>query len=385
MLSLTLFFIAIIFYVYFGYLALVLILSRFINKKVKKQDIEPEIGLMIAAYNEEKVILAKIENSLALDYPKNKLNIYVVSDASSDRTDEIVNGIEDSRVHLIRVEGRVGKTQARNIALKKVSEPIVVFSDATTVYDKMALRKMVRNFADPEVGMVTGLLTYTIPKGSTMGLGQRIFWQYESFIKSAQTRLGTLTGSLGCMTAYRREFYTDLPANIIEDFTSPLMFIQKGFRVVYEPQARCYEEATMKAKQEWGMRVRVIRGGMTGLLFAKKILNPLQYPSAAFQLISHKVLRWLVPVFALAALVCNILAVASGPNLFAQILLMLQLSFYGMVYVAHITEKTKIKIPLVNIFHYLFIVNLASLVALYKVTTSQLEATWEPDRRGQKV
>tara|TARA_B100001971_G_scaffold215185_1_gene259374 strand:+ start:43961 stop:45121 length:1161 start_codon:yes stop_codon:yes gene_type:complete len=385
MLSLALICIGIILYTYFGYFFLVVLLSKFIKREVKKGDYTPKVALVIAAYNEEKSIIKKIENSLALNYPADLLNIYVVSDASSDHTDELVESYNNPRVKLIRIEGRVGKTEARNRALKRISEKIIVFSDATTDYDKDSISQLVKNFSDPNVSMVSGQLRYKIPQGSKIGIGQKLFWAYESMIKEAQTNIGTLTGSLGCMTAFRRVDYIDLPANIIEDFTEPLMMIQNGKRIVYEPNAICFESTTEKSKQEWQMRIRVIRGGMTGLLYAKSVLNPFKHFAASFQLISHKVLRWFVPVFAIIAFVTSTLSLIQTQSLSSAIIFILQVIFYLIVAMAYWAERKNIKIPLIGIVQYLFIVNLASLVAIFKVMTTKLEATWETDRNSEQA
>lgn len=370
-------------YIYLGYFLLVILLGKVMRKTVKKANIEPSVALMIAAYNEELSIAKKIENSLSLDYPKDKLKIIVVSDGSTDRTDDIVKSYAHRGVELIRVEGRVGKTEARNIAVKSVKEEIIIFSDATTRYKTDIVKKLVRNFADKAVGMVTGHLIYQDGDNTQMGLGQKLYWKYESLIKKSQTEMGTLTGSVGCVTAFRTGLYTPLPDNIIEDFTGPLMMVMKGFRVVYEEEAICFEETTTKSSKEWSMRVRVIRGGMTGLLFAKKILNPFQYPLASFQLISHKVLRWMVPLFMIFFATVTFQAVLADPEYqVAQLLLILQILFYGSAVLAFILEKKGIHLKITAIPFYFVVVNLAALVAMFKMLNHTLEATWEPQRDG---
>lgn len=377
-LAFTLF--AIILYTYLGYLFLTVILGLIINRKVIKKDITPSVALMIAAYNEENDIAQKINNSLAIDYPKERLQIIVVSDASSDKTDEIVRSFTSQGVKLIRVEGRVGKTEARNIALKKVNAEIILFSDATTEYQVDVVKKLVRNFADPSVGMVTGHLIYKDPDGSQMGFGQKLYWKYETIIKKSQTKMGTLTGSIGCITAFRKEAYSDLPANIIEDFTEPLMFITKGYRIVSEPEAKCYELTTKKSTQEWNMRIRVIRGGMTGLAYAKAVLNPFKHFIASFQLLSHKVFRWLIPVFAILLYIVSLIAVAIEPSFAINTLLILQTFYYVLVLIAFTLETQGKHNKILGIPYYLFIVNAASLVALYKTLTETLDSTWETQR-----
>jgi cellulose synthase/poly-beta-1,6-N-acetylglucosamine synthase-like glycosyltransferase len=375
--------ILLVLYTYFGYFIAVIFLGKVIRRKVHKSDIQPHVTMLIAAYNEELGIAQKLEDSLNLSYPKDKLRIVVVSDGSTDATDDIVKSYASKGVELFRVEGRVGKTEARNVAMASVQGEIIIFSDATTNYKEDIIEKMVRNFADPKVGMVTGHLIYRDSNNSQMGTGQKLYWKYESTIKKAQTSMGTLTGSVGCVTAFRKELYTPLPENIIEDFTGPLMLVMKGYRVVYEEEALCFEDTTNKVANEWNMRVRVIRGGMTGMLHARKILNPVAYPVPFFQLISHKILRWLIPVFIITLFVVNNYVVWLDPkNIYAVVLLGLQLIFYFTAACAFALEKFGIHNRLAAIPLYFLILNAASLVALVKTLTSNLESTWETSREG---
>lgn len=377
--------ILLVLYTYFGYFIAVIILGKILRRKVLKQDIEPHVTMLIAAYNEEKGIGLKLEETLKLDYPKDKLRIVVVSDGSTDGTDDIVRSYAAHGVELFRVEGRVGKTQARNVAMQAIDGEIVIFSDATTSYRKNIIRKFVRNFADPTVGMVTGHLIYRDTANSQMGTGQKLYWKYETMIKKAQTSMGTLTGSVGCATAFRKELYTPLPDNIIEDFTGPLMFVMKGFRVVYEEEALCFEETTQKCSNEWNMRVRVIRGGMTGMIYARKILNPFTYPIPFFQLLSHKILRWMIPVFIISLFVVTNYIVYMEPDaVFPRIFLFMQLMFYFTALCAYGLEKRGIHNRFVAIPLYFLILNAASLVALVKTLTSPLAATWETQREEIK-
>jgi cellulose synthase/poly-beta-1,6-N-acetylglucosamine synthase-like glycosyltransferase len=374
-----------ILYTYLGYFFVILVLGQLRNLKVAKSndfDSLPSVTLMIAAYNEEKNIHEKILNSLKLDYPKELLEILVVSDASSDDTDIITKSFADQGVKLIRIEGRLGKTEARNQAIKLVKSDITLFSDATTDYNSNVIKSLVSNFNDPKVGMAIGHLKYSNSSNTQMGVGQKLYWEYETLIKQAQTKFGTLTGSIGCITAFRTKHYTALPSNIIEDFTEPLMFIQKGLRVVFEKDAVCYEDATDKSSNEWSMRVRVIRGGITGLIYAKSVLNPFKNPAASFQLISHKVLRWLVPIFGIILLISSSISVVCNDSTsdLIKIIFGLQLIFYTTSLVSFILEKLKIQNELLAIPLYFAVVNLASLVAIFKVITSKLEATWETDR-----
>jgi cellulose synthase/poly-beta-1,6-N-acetylglucosamine synthase-like glycosyltransferase len=368
-------------YVYAGYPVVVVVLGALRRKEVQQDTATPPLTLMIAAYNEEKGIAQKIEQSLRLNYPRELLSIVVVSDGSTDRTDAIVKEYQDRGVRLIRVEGRVGKTEARNQAVAQITTELVLFSDATTEYHPDIIRKLVRNFADPTVGMATGHLVYKKDAASSMTAGQGLYWQYESLIKRSQTWLGTLTGSVGCATAFRRSLYTALPPHIIEDFTEPLTFVMKGFRVVYEPEAVCYELPTQKSADEWKMRVRVVRGGIAGMLYARKILNPFKFPVATFQLVSHKILRWLVPVFGLLLIPVSGLALLENSENPVMISLVLgQVVFYLCALAALILEKLKLRLPLINIPLYFIVLNAACLVALVKTLTEPLAPTWETQR-----
>ncbi len=332
---------------------------------------------MIAAYNEEETIADKIKNSLELDYPKDKLEIVVVSDGSTDRTDEIVKGFADQGVRLFRVEGRVGKTEARNQAVLAMRKEIIVFSDATAVYEKNVIRKLVRNFADPSVGMVSGNLTYFDKTQGSMGLATKLYWGYESAIKRAQSRLHTLTGAVGCINAFRRKLYHVLPPNIIEDFTEPLMIVAQGYRIVYEREAISYERTTQKPSQEFHMRVRVIRGGMKGFIYAFRRLNFKDHTLVLLQLFGHKVLRWLMPVTLISIFITNLALFIFGQNFLADMLMVAQFMCYALALLGMMWRPGGILGKIISIPTYFVIVNAASLKALYLTLTTDLEATWE--------
>ena len=213
----TWFAILVVFYTYFGYPLLTLLLSLFLDNAVNKKDIEPTVTFLITAYNEEKNIEKKLQNTLSLDYPRDKLEIMVASDGSTDRTDEIVKKFSYKGVVLHRVEGRVGKTETQNQAVEVAEGDIVIFSDATTTYKNDAIRKIVRNYNDTSIGAVSGRYEYVNPTGAPVGLGTILFWKYENFIKSRQTRIKTITGCCGCIYSVLRSAYEPLPRTIISD------------------------------------------------------------------------------------------------------------------------------------------------------------------------
>ncbi|MBC7428220.1 MAG: glycosyltransferase family 2 protein [Bacteriovorax sp.] len=368
----------IMFYSYLGYPLTLLFFSFFSRHKILKNDQHlPEVSLLIAAYNEEDTISEKIKNSLELTYPKDKIEIVVVSDGSTDKTDEIVKSFKNSGIRLFRVEGRVGKTEARNQAVQAMRKEIIVFSDATAIYEKDAIQKLVRNFSDPTVGMVSGNLKYFDKGHGSMGLATKLYWNYEKMIKKAQSKLFTLTGAVGCINAFRRNLYHVLPPNIIEDFTEPLMIVAQDYRIVYEEEAVSYERTTQKPSQEFSMRVRVIRGGMKGLIYAFRRLTFKKHSFVLFQLFGHKVLRWLMPIFLFILFVVNLISFIMNHNLIADVLMIAQFLCYAAALLGMLWKPPGILGKMISIPTYFVIVNAASLKALYLTLTTDLEATWE--------
>ena len=369
---------ALLVFTYGGYSLVILLLSLLVRREVGRDDIEPHVTVLITAYNEERDIGRKLEQTLALDYPQDKLEILVASDGSTDRTDEIVRSFADRGVKLVRVEGRVGKTATQNEAVKHATGEIIVFSDATTRYEPQAVRRIVRNYADPQVGAVSGRYEYVSPDGASMGLGTILFWKYENLIKTLQTRIWTITGCCGCIYSVRRSLYVPLPREIISDLCEPLKILEKGYRIVFEPEAVAYEETTERAKEEFSMRVRVISRGMHGLVYMRRLLNPLRHPFVAFQLLSHKVLRWFAPLIAGVMLVAN--AALLGEPLY-NATFVLAIAFVLMAAAGAALERFRGVPKLLAVPLYLLTVYAASLAALYRVARGVRATTCETVRR----
>jgi len=373
-------FIFLIFYIYFGYSFLILAISVFTNRKIIKsdKDYEPAVSILIAAYNEEKHIRAKLENTLCLDYPKNKIEIVVISDGSTDRTDSITREFAKDNILLYRVEGRVGKTEARNRAVKFAKGEIVVFSDATTIYDRLAVKKMVRNFSDPTVGAVSGRYYYLGSEKSTMSFANAFFWSYENFIKARQSRIKTLTGMSGCINSFRKALYEPLPPHIIEDLVEPLKILEKGYRIVFEPEALARETTTDNAKQEFKMRIRVITQGMVGLIYMRKLLNPFKFCFVSFQLISHKVLRWFIPLFLIGLFTVNTVIIRD--NIFYLLFFCCQLLFYSAALLGLFLQKANRKLGLFGFPLYFCTLNFAALISMINLIKQKNIVGWETQR-----
>jgi len=365
-------------YTYAGYPVLTLFLSLFINNKVNKGNDEPKVTFLITAYNEEKNIHEKLKNTLSLDYPKEKLEIIVASDSSSDQTDEIVKKFGKG-VILFRVEGRVGKTETQNQAVKIAKGDIVIFSDATTKYKNDAIRKIVRNYSDPSIGAVSGRYEYVNPKGASVGLGTILFWKYENSVKSRQTQIKTVTGCCGCIYSVRRALYEPLPRDIISDLVEPLKILEKGYRIAFEPEAVAYEETTETSKEEFSMRVRVISRGMHGLWYMRRLFNPLQYGFVSFQLLSHKVLRWMIPFGLPLLFISNFFLL--GEWVVYDIFFILQILFYLGAGAGYLLDRNGKKAKLFSLPLYYCIVNAASVSAFFRTLMGRKSVTWETVRQ----
>jgi cellulose synthase/poly-beta-1,6-N-acetylglucosamine synthase-like glycosyltransferase len=345
---------------------------------VDKGDIEPTVTFLITAYNEEKNIKQKLENTLSLDYPRDKLEIMVASDGSTDNTDKIVKEFSDRGAVLHRVEGRVGKTETQNQAVSAATGEIVIFSDATTTYRKDAIRKIVRNYNDPSIGAVSGRYEYVNPTGAPVGLGTILFWKYENFVKSRQTRIKTITGCCGCIYSVRRSAYEPLPRDIISDLVEPLKILEKGYRIAFEPEAVAHEVTEETVGEEFSMRVRVITRAMNGLAYVSSLLNPMKYPFVAFQLISHKVLRWLIPFFLAIIFVSNAFIL---DNAFYRFVFLAQVVFYLSALFAWVMDKYGKKVRILFLPLYFCVVNLASVQAIFNLIKGRKMAVWETVRK----
>src|SRR5262245_50419403 len=229
-------------YIYIGYPVLMFVLSRLFRQPVRRATIVPRVSMIIAARNEEESIAIKLENALSLDYPSDKFEIIVASDASTDRTDEIIRGFSDRGVILHRQELRQGKTRAQHRAVSVSSGDILIFSDATTMYERDVIHTIVRNFADPNVGCVGGQLVYVNSKSSPIGKGCRSYWNYEKMIKGWESAFGSLIGVSGCLYAVRRSCHAKLASDMIDDFVIATEIQLQGLRTVYEPEAISKED-----------------------------------------------------------------------------------------------------------------------------------------------
>ncbi len=364
-------------YVYLGYPALLVFFAPLRRQRKPGLGYTPTISVLIAACNEEANIRQKLEQTLQLEYPPDKIEVLVLSDGSQDRTDEIVTQFPDPRVRLVRIPQRRGKTNAQNEGVKQAKGEVLIFSDATTIYHPQALMYLAANYQDPVVGAVSGRYQYFDPeKNSPTGMGTIAFWNYENNIKVKQSRISTLTGCCGCIYSVRKSMYTELAPDVISDLVQPLRAIQKGGRVVFEDRALAYEQTTESTGEEFAMRVRVITRGMRGLLSVPELLKPWKYPWIAFQLFSHKILRWMVPLFLLLLLAGNT-ALAGQP--YFRILLVLQLCFYAVALLQVIVPMHR-RWKLLGIPLYFCTLNAAAFLGVIELLRGRKHVIWQPVR-----
>ncbi len=371
----------VLFYVYVGYPLLVFAVSRLFPRRTNRAAFEPPVSVIIAAYNEERDICAKLENTLLIDYPPEKLEIIVASDCSSDKTDEIVGEFAARGVKLYRQDGRRGKTSAQNMAVERAEGEIILFSDATTLYKTDVLRAMLPNFADKTVGCVAGKLIYVDASASSVGKGARSYWNYETFLKESESRAGSLIGTSGCLYSVRKSAYQPMYAEACSDFLIATLVYKQGLRTVYEPAAICTEETNRRSEKEMRMRIRVISRTIGDLWRNREMLNPLRSGFFAVQLVSHKLLRYSIPIFLILILLAS--GAATFHSTFFLLVFALQLLFYAMALIGWFLEKSEIKLGILALPLYFVLANLAALIGFYKFLRGERFTRWEPIRENK--
>ncbi len=370
-------------YVYAGYPLLARLLGGLVRRRVWSAAPgahQPTVTVMIAAFNEAAHIAATVRNKLEQDYPADRLNVIVISDASDDGTDDLVRAIGDPRVTLIRQEPRAGKTSALNLGMPAATGEVIVFSDANSLYGPDTIANLVLPLADAAVGYVTGRMVYKAPDGSLTGEGCSTYMRYENNLRAWETGLGSIVGVDGGVDAMRREIYRPMNADQLPDFVQPLTVREQGYRVVYEPRALLYEDALAQAGDEFRMRVRVTLRAFHALKDKAALLNPLRFGVFAWQLLSHKVLRYLAFLFMAGALISNLLLVTAPDGAAPWSLLLIgQVLFYVIAAYGHTMNRSGRQLPqLVGLVYYLCVLNVASAVAFWQFLRGRKQVTWKP-------
>jgi cellulose synthase/poly-beta-1,6-N-acetylglucosamine synthase-like glycosyltransferase len=341
----------------------------------------PSVSLVIAAYNEQDVLASKIENSLGLQYPGD-LQVVVVSDGSTDQTNEIARSYE-TRAGYVFVEQpeNAGKTLAQNAAVRQATGDILVFSDANSIYATDALQKLLTPFTDQKIGCVCGELRYLNPLHGGAGKGEGFYWRYEQFLKRQESRLGSLVGANGSIYALRRELFEELDSAIISDFIMPIRIRRRGWQVVYTDEAVATETTAPGFHDEMRRRRRIIARSVYSLWQERGALVPLWSSTLfAFELWSHKVMRWLVPVFLLVLLAAAMMMSIQGHPLGSQ-LLVAQLIFYGLALLGALLPGTLGRVGLFYVPTHFCAINLGVLRGLLAALRGQRHTVWKPVTR----
>jgi len=367
-------------YVYIGYPILIWVAGLIRRKPSQKAECNPPVSVIIAAYNEADVIRQTLKNKLDLDYPREKMEIIVVSDASTDDTDNIVESFARNGVRLIRQEPRQGKTAGLNRAVVEAAGEIIIFSDANSMYHKDAIKELVSNFTDPQVGYVTGKMEYLSSPDSHVGAGTSGYMKYENRLRELETAIGSVVGVDGGIDAVRKVLYTPMDPSLLPDFVLPLNIVEDGYRVVYEPNAILHEEALKQTDEEYRMRVRVALRAFHALWHKKNLFNPFRYGIYSLQLISHKLLRYLVGFFMIGIFLCSIAIQEPWSVAFAG----LQAVCYLFAVIGLWQNRTG---SISRGFRYPFyfcLINMASAAAFLKFLVGQKQVVWDP-RTGKEL
>jgi len=343
---------------YFIFNILIIIFSKFFKIKHLMNDQLPTISFVVAAYNEERIIREKILNDLQLDYPKDKLQIIIVSDGSSDSTPQIVGEFSSQGVISMHRPERQGKTAALNRALEVAKNEIIVFSDANSMFKKDALKKLVRHFADQSIGGVCGRKAVKLNQDRSASTGDNLYWNVESIIKQAESNLGSIPTADGEIFAMRKELYQPIPNFIInDDMAITFNIITQGKRVIYDIEAITEEDASINLKDDYNVKARMVYGSLQILEHFFQELNPLN-SWFGFQFFVHKTLRYFMWVLLMTIYISNALIIGKQPFYFAFFIL--QNLFYVFSIIGYFLNKLNINIKIFYIPYYYCNVNLAA-------------------------
>jgi cellulose synthase/poly-beta-1,6-N-acetylglucosamine synthase-like glycosyltransferase len=361
----------IIIYAYAGYPAILALCGIFRSKRVRRDEAyTPRVVFIISVHNEERIIREKIENSLKLDYPKDKLKIVVASDGSSDATNDIVREYENRSIILKAFERREGKSATLSRAVVGLDGDVLVFSDANAFYREDAVRKLMRNLADEEVGCVVGHLMYR-SNSSYVGKGENLYWRYESFLNGLESRLKSVLVGTGTIFAVRRELFRPLIRDVANDFQLPAEIASRGFGVVYEGEAIAYENATSYFKEEFARKRRIIVRGLTGF---SALRGNFGGSFRIFQFVSRKLIRWCVGPLLPTLYIANLLLVSHPVFL---TLFILQNVFYLFAATGAILRRGGVQSRVLFIPFYFVMVNAAAFAAIISYLRGDRLASWE--------
>lgn len=368
-------------YAYVGYPLVLWVLTLGRRPEPPKPPGEwPLISISLPAYNEQDSVGVALDHVLATDYPADRRQVLVVSDASTDGTDAVVAGYSDRGVELLRLEERVGKTGAENAALPHLRGDIIINTDASVWIDRTALRHLVARFEDPRVGVASGRDVSVASVARPANVGESRYVNYEMWVRRLETAVGGIVGASGCFYAIRRELHQNLvPGALSRDFATAMIARENGFSAVSVDEAVCYVPRTGSMQREYRRKVRTMARGLDTLIYKRALLNPIRYGLFAWKLFSHKLCRWLVPLLALPALAgLAVLATTTG---WVRVLLISAALTLGIAWVGWRSPPDRPPSRPVALVTFVVVGHVAAIVAWYKALRGELNPIWEPTRR----
>ena len=383
--------VAVVFYTYLGYgmlLWLIISIKRLVRGKqsptpMPTDDELPTMTLMICAYNEQDVVKEKMQNTRALDYPKDKFRVMWVTDGSNDRTNELLK--EYPEVDIVFSPERRGKTAALKHGLRELKTQYVAFTDANTLINSGAMKEIARLFMDKTVGCVSGEKRVSARKEGEMAAeGEGMYWRYESTLKKWDSELYSAMGAAGELYAIDPKLVREVPDNaLLDDFMMSMYIVDEGKRIAYSPDAYAMEYGSADIHEESKRKRRIAAGGLQSIWWLRKMLNPLRQPLVAFQYISHRVLRWSVtPIAMVIMLAVNSMLVALGAGTIYTIILALQILLYLAALAGYIMNEHGHKNKMLYTAYYFVFMNLNVFRGMAYLRTHSNSGAWEKAKRS---
>ncbi len=376
--------VALLAYSYVLFPALVYLRGKLFPQPYQAAPITPSVSVIIAAYNEQDDIGAKLDNMLALKYPRAQYEILVASDGSDDNTNAIVSTYAERGVKLLALP-REGKASALNAAVAVATGEILVFTDANSIFTEDALSALVAPFADATVGGVAGNQRY-LPKSAlvTGSDGEQSYWNFDRQMKVSQSKSGNAISATGAIYAIRHSLFRTVPVGVTDDFVTSTSVIAQGYRLVFAPAAVAYEPVAGSSDREFGRKVRIMTRGLRAVIVMRELLNPFRYGFYAFQLFSHKVVRRLMFIPLLALLIVNPFLWNHG--LFYQLTMLLQIAFYSCALVGWRFGNTRLgSLKLFSIPYFFCLIYTAALFAAWNIARGRTIDRWQPQHQNVQV
>jgi len=379
----------VVFYNYAGYAILVYLINlvKGQRKALYTKDFFPSVSFIVAAFNEEDCIEKKISNSLQLDYPAEKIEFIFITDGSTDSTMDIIR--KHPSIQLLHHPERNGKTAAVNRAVVHARNDVLIFSDANTILNAEAILNITRHYSNKKTGGVAGekKVLSSSEGADQVGAGEGLYWKYESFLKRLDSDFYSVVGAAGELFSLRRQLYQPVPNDVIlDDFIISMWVTQKGYRVVYEPDAYALELPSFSMKDEHKRKVRIAAGGFQAIFILTPVLYFWKHFRLSFLYISHRVLRWtLSPLCLMLALISNFVLISISEDNIYKILLAAQIIFYSMAVLASVMPVKNKAFKIFKLAYYFVFMNVSVIQGFFRFLRGKQPAAWEKAKRNQTI